>query len=366
MSELAKREEQAVRPQTAIEETCQNTLLAVLAKNKKTIDAVIGQTMDPKRFAYLAVMAIRQTPALAGCSPFSFLNAVMLATQMGLEIRRDSAYLIPFGKECQLLIDYKGKLNLARRGGKVGGIQAVTIRQGDEFAWSYGPKGVEFAHSPKFFSGRGSIIGVYSFAQINGGGTQFCEPMSIGDIDKIRRQARAGGKGYSIDKILAMQEVGEDGKMLWDSIPYRDRTPWLTHFEAMAWKTSLHRLCKALPLDPMGQLSQEVDEGFETGKQPQILADAMDIDPADDKPMIEVAATQEEFQQKRAEIIADKTQRAPTKLDKHDEAHAALVVQYGEDAVLKAINRNGEESWEATPKTKRDAMLSYLREELRF
>jgi recombination protein RecT len=359
--------ELTTRPNGSIEESCQATLLNVLAKNKKTIDAVLGQIMDPKRFAYLAVMAIRQTPALAGCSPFSFLNAVMLASQMGLEIRRDSAYLIPFGKECQLLIDYKGKLNLARRSGKVGGIQAVTIRENDDFEWGYDRTGVVFHHKPKFTSDRGPIVGVYSFAQVEGG-TQFCEPMNLSDIDKIRRQARAGGKGYSIEKILDMQEVGADGKMLWDSIPYRDRTPWLTHFEAMAWKTSLHRLCKALPLDPAGQLSQDVDEGFETGKQPNILADAVEIDPADDKPMVEVADGQEDFQKRKETIVTAKTQPirpgAGAKLSDPELVYHSAVVNFGLDKVNAAIGNQGWENWEDVPQAKRENVAAVLRVEL--
>lgn len=352
-------QEIAVKTQTAIEAECQNTLLQVLAKNKKTIDAVLGQIMDPKRFAYLAVMAIRQTPALAGCSPFSFLNAVMLASQMGLEIRRDSAYLIPFGKECQLLIDYKGKLNLARRSGKVGGIQSVTIRENDEFEWGYDMNGVRFHHKPDFKRDRGAIVGVYAFAQLVGGGTQFCEPMSLDDIDKIRKRSRAGVSSMSLKEIFAAQEIASDGKQVWQNWGFRDprRQPWVTDFEAMALKTALHRLCKALPLDPAGQLSQEVDEGFETGKQPNVLADAVDIDPADDKPMIEAAENHEQFQQKREQITAAKTTVS--------DQFAELCLTAGEDNVFRIMGMEGWSKWQEVPVSRREWLLAKIREELK-
>lgn len=352
---LVPTQGEPVRHQTDIESTCQNSLLNVLAKNKKTIDAVVGQIMDPKRFAYLAVMAIRQTPALAGCSPFSFLNAVMLASQMGLEIRRDSAYLIPFGKECQLLIDYKGKLTLARRGGNVGGIQAVTVRERDDFQWSYTANGVSFHHEPKFFKGdRGNIVGVYAFAQINGAtAPQFCEPMNLADIDKIRRRSRAGVKSMSLQEIFKAGEINADGQQEWQSWGFRDprRQPWVTDFEAMAWKTTLHRLCKSLPLDPIGQLSQEVDEGFETGRQPNILGDAIEIDPADDKPMIEAAATHEEFQQKRAQIVAAKTAPKANGSKEKENLLAQIAAHYEDDGYHKVLSANGREHSELTTLT---------------
>lgn len=284
-------------PRTEIEKSTQKTLLDVLAKYKKTIDALLPNKIDPQRFAYLAVSSIRQNPALAGVSPASFINSVILAGQMGLEIRRDSAYLIPFGKECQLLIDYKGKLELARRSKQVGGIQAVTVRENDDFRWQYGANGVDFHHSPapagrKIASEdeRGGIVGVYAFAQIVPNGMQFREPMSLYELDRIRKQSRSGANFVTLDEVFAAHKLIEDGtKAVWQTWEYKDkrRTPWVTHTEQMFLKTVLHSLCKGLPLTPEAQKSQEVDEGFETGKQPNPFAEAIDIDPVDDKPMIE-------------------------------------------------------------------------------
>jgi len=293
-------EEIGARPQTEIEQTVQVKLVDVLSRYKKSIDAMLPKMIDPKRFAWLAVTAVRANPRLAACSPASFINSVMLATQMGLEIRRDSAYLVPFGTECQLLIDYKGKMGLARRSGKVGGIQAVTIRARDDFDWHYDKSGVVFLHRPfgerngniKILSDedRGPMVGFYAFAELTNGGTQFREPMSLAEIDRIRKRSRAGVNSIDLDAIFAAHQLTEDGKQaIWQSWQYKDprRQPWVTDFEQMALKTVLDSLFKSLPLDPEAQRSQEVDEGYETGQQPNILADIVDIDPQDTKPMIE-------------------------------------------------------------------------------
>ncbi len=320
---MSEQQELAVRPQTDIEQSTQKTLLEVLGRYKKSIDAVLPKLIDPKRFAWLAVSAVRSNPRLAECSPASFINAVMLATQMGLEIRKDSAYLVPFGKECTLLVDYKGKMNIVRRGGRVGGIQAVTIRERDEFSWRYTIDGVAFSHNP-FPTGivspeeRGQIVGVYAFAHLIGGGIQFREPMSLSEIDRIRKRSRAGVNSMTLAEIFAAHELTEDGKQaVWQSWQYKDprRQPWCTDFESMALKTVLHSLFKSLPLDPAAQLSQAVDEGYETGKQPNILADIVDIDPADERPMIEASAEEQDrvLQEKLAEARRDQQAKKEAK-----------------------------------------------------
>jgi recombination protein RecT len=323
---MSEQQELVARPKTEIENSCQKTLLNVLTRYHKSIEAMLPKLIDPKRFAWLAVTAIRSDPRLAGCTPASFINSVMLATQMGLEIRRDSAYLVAYGTTCQLLIDYKGKVGIARRSGKVGGIQAVTIRERDAFEWKYTIDGVVFKHEP-FANGivspeeRGDIVGVYAFAHLTDGGKQFREPMSLSEIDRIRRRSKAGVSFMTLNQIFEAHKLTEDGSQaIWQTWEYKDkrRQPWVTDFEPMALKTVLHSLFKSLPMDPAGDLSQRVDEGFETGKQPNILADLVDIDPIDEKPMIEASveeqqkAMEEKLSQVRQDAAAKKAARKAT------------------------------------------------------
>lgn len=347
-------QELAPRPQSEIEKSAQQRLIDVLGRYKKSIDAVLPKMMSPQRFAWLAIQAIRTNPNIAACSPSSFLNSVILATQMGIEIRRDSAYLVPYGKDCQLLIDYKAKLDLARRSGKVKGIQAVTVREKDAFSWKYGAHGVEFSHDP-FKDGikdpdeRGPIVAVYAFAHVESG-IQFREPMSLREIDRIRRRSRAGVREMSLADILAANQLTEAGDPLWNNWEYKDkrRKPWVTDFEAMALKTVLHSLCKSLPLSPEAQLSQEVDDGLDTGKQPDALAEIVDVQFEDTQPMIE-SMDADDYEKYKAERIQQaevtlKTQRAPRKpfAVKHGEKAAATAEKIA-DAVIADGMRYGSE-----------------------
>jgi phage RecT family recombinase len=283
-------------PGTAIEVQAQAKLLDVLRKYEGPIKALIGRTLDPVRFSQLAVSAIKSNPALAGCSPSSFMNCVLLAMQMGVEIRRDSCYLIPFGKQCQLLLDYKAKISLARRGGKVGGIQAVSIRQLDDFESWYDERGFHVHHRPspkgqvRSADERGALIGVYAFAELIGGGMQWREPMSMDELERIRKRSRAGAASVSLDEIREAGRLTDDGRQqVWQTWKFNDprRTPWVTDHEAMCWKTALHSLYKGIPLDDAALKSQEADEGFETGRQQDFMGDFHSFDPVDALPMVE-------------------------------------------------------------------------------
>jgi phage RecT family recombinase len=283
-------------PGTAIEAQAQAKLLDVLRKYEGPIKALIGRTLDPVRFSQLAVSAIKSNPALAGCSPSSFMNSVLLAMQMGVEIRRDSAYLIPFGRQCQLLLDYKAKISLARRGGKVGGIQAVSIRERDDFESWYDERGFHVHHRPspkgqvRSADERGALIGVYAFAELIGGGMQWREPMSMDELERIRKRSRAGAASVTLDEIREAGRLTEDGRQqVWQTWGFNDkrRTPWVTDHEAMCWKTALHSLYKGIPLDDAAMKSQEADEGFETGRQQDFMGDFHSFDPVDALPMVE-------------------------------------------------------------------------------
>jgi phage RecT family recombinase len=283
-------------PGTAIEVQAQTKLLDVLRKYEGPIKALIGRTLDPVRFSQLAVSAIKSNPALAGCSPSSFMNSVLLAMQMGVEIRRDSAYLIPFGKQCQLLLDYKAKISLARRGGKVGGIQAVSIRERDDFESWYDERGFHVHHRPspkgqvRSAEERGALIGVYAFAELIGGGMQWREPMSMDELERIRKRSRAGCASVTLDEIREAGRLTPDGsQQVWQTWGFKDprRTPWVTDHEAMCWKTALHSLYKGIPLDDATRMSQDADEGFETGHQRDFMGDFHSFDPVDSQPMVE-------------------------------------------------------------------------------
>lgn len=189
---------------------------------KGEIAKVLPRHMSPERMARVAINALTRTPKLADCTQESFFRCLMDLSQWGLEPNGRDAHLIPYGKECTLILDYKGLVTLAYRSGKVKLIHADVIREGDLFAYDLGELN---EHTPWAWrvdgnkpTESGKIIGAYCLVKMSGGVTK-CEVMTVDEIEGIRQRSRAGTSG-----------------------------PWVTDFSEMAKKSAFRRVSKWLPL----------------------------------------------------------------------------------------------------------------------
>ena len=203
------------------------TLAEIIASDttKKQIALALPKHMNTERMTRIIMTEMRKVPKLAECDPVSFLGAVMTVSQFGLEVGAalGHAYLLPFDNrkngttECQLIIGDKGLLDLARRSGQIVSISPRAVYANDEFSYEYGLNET-IKHVPTDGE-SGELVYVYAVAKLKDGGTQF-EVMSRKQVEKIRATSKSGSSPYS---------------------------PWATHFDEMAKKTVLRRLCKYLP-----------------------------------------------------------------------------------------------------------------------
>ena len=256
---------------TELARQAEKPVLAMLQKYQGQIEAVLPKHLTPTRVLKMIVGAINKTPALLNCTPMSVINAVLTASQLGLEIGPGSAYLVPFGKDCTLLIDYRGKIDLAIRSGKVLDVDLEVVYSKEKFRIYRdvdGKKRIEHEpmlykvdengeHLPITEKDRGVPIGAYALAVLKDGPPKIVFMPSI-DIDAIRKRSRMGSNGA-----------------------------WVSDTMEMWKKTVAHRICKTLPAsaeksDPM-RLSQEVDDRFEMGEQ---LDRVIDVDIEDEVPML--------------------------------------------------------------------------------
>lgn len=206
-----------------------STLKRLLEEMRPSMAAVLPRHLTPDRMAKIALVAASRTPLLLECDSGTILHSVMNAAQLGLDCggALGSAYLIPFknknGKyECQLIIGYKGMIDLARRSGEIETIEAHIVYQNDTFQVEYGLAPV-LKHIPLFTGDRGKPVLVYAIARLKDGGRQ-TEVMTVADVERIRAKSRAGASG-----------------------------PWVTDWGEMARKTVVKRLCKYLPISVEAQ-----------------------------------------------------------------------------------------------------------------
>lgn len=194
----------------------------LLEQNKLAIAQAMPRHMNPDRLLKVAQTAVTTTPALLECYLPTLLGGIIQCSQMGLEPNTvlGHAYLIPFQnkkknrKEVQVLVGYKGLIDLARRSGQIESIAAHAVRKGDLFEYEYGLT-EKLRHIPTE-SDRGEITHFYAVAHMKDGGHAF-EVMTRKQVEKIR-----------------------DGG---------NRNPvWSEHFEEMGRKTAIRRLAKYLPL----------------------------------------------------------------------------------------------------------------------
>lgn len=195
------------------------TFAELISAKKGYFANVLPSHVPADRFAKVVIAAISRQPALLNCTQESVILAVTQAATLGLEPTGvlGSAYLVPYKTECQLIIGYRGLIDLARRSGQIRSIEARVVREGDRFTCTYGlePK---LEHEPDWSSAEGELRFAYAVARLADGSVQY-EVMSKAQIDKVKAGSKAGRSG-----------------------------PWVDHYEEMARKTVIRRLAKYLPL----------------------------------------------------------------------------------------------------------------------
>ena len=204
------------------------TIQGLLSTYKDQIAAALPRHLNADRMGRIALTIIRKNPTLLKCDPISLFGAIIQASQLGLEIGPGGAHLVPYGKEVQMIPDYRGLMGLARNSGDISTFYAKVVKANDAFDYQYGSS--EFIHFKPANTNRGEVIGAFAFAKFKDGDIQF-DYMTIEDIELIRQRSKAKDKG-----------------------------PWVTDYEAMALKTVIRRICKFLPVSAELQKAISLDE----------------------------------------------------------------------------------------------------------
>jgi recombination protein RecT len=237
-----------LRQVTHVKELLSNT------QARDQLAAVASKHMNPERMMRVVANAIRTTPKLQECNPMSFLGALMQCASLGLEPNTilGHAYLIPFDKKAknpkngqwevvetnvQLIVGYKGLIDLARRSGHITSLSA-NIHYSDDELWEY-EEGTEskLRHRPGPLAGK--KLHAYAIAKFKDGGHAYVV-LPWAHVMKIR-----------------------DGSQGWQQAVRAKKTeesPWKKHEDEMAKKTAIRALAKYLPLSVEFMDAMTVDE----------------------------------------------------------------------------------------------------------
>lgn len=191
------------------------------------------------RMLRVILTAINKNPKLLSCTKESLLGALMTCSQFGLEPDGRLAHLIPYYSKktnttyCQLIIDYKGKVELLMRTGLVANIHADVVRDNDEFEFD---RGLVTKHKINFKEPRGKVYAAYIICRFKDG-TEKHEVMDLEELEDIHKRSKTPDSG-----------------------------PWVTDRNEMYKKTVFHRGSKWLPMSPeiRDLIQKDIENEFET------------------------------------------------------------------------------------------------------
>ena len=279
---------------------------------RNQLASVAAKHMSPERMMRVVANAIRTTPKLQEAEPLSMLGALMNCAALGLEpnTQLGHAYLVPFfnGRkkvtEVQLLIGYKGYIDLARRSGMLTSIHADVVYSDDQhFSSEYGSN-QHLRHVPG--PRKGDRLGAYCHIKVKNG-----------DLT---------GEGHvymTADEILAIRDASQG----WNSAKKFGKTvdsPWSAHADRMWAKTAVRRLANSgeMPMSIEFLTAIETDDArvdyaayaMNPDDGPVIEGEADEIDAG--ARQVEAETAKKEPAQKQAEKARDEEQEKPKAADR--------------------------------------------------
>lgn len=219
----------------------------------------VPQHMSPTRMLRTFVQAVSHTPALAKADLRSLLGAMLSCSQLGLEPNtpQGHAYLIPFDKrgydketrkwvvvrtDVQLILGYKGLLDLAFRSGQVASIHCDVVMPSDHekpgmWSYSYGSDG-HLHHRPAGIDSAGTTpTHAYMHAKLKMGEAYEVLPWS--SVLSIRNASQ----GYKA-ALMALERAKKDG---YPPPASYTEAPWVKYELAMGRKTAMRAGAKWMP-----------------------------------------------------------------------------------------------------------------------
>lgn len=241
------------------------------------------------RFVRVCLTAMGTQPKLFECTQASVLAAMMKSAQLGLEPdgTLGQAHMVPFKDQCQLIVGYRGYIELGRRTGLVSMVRAVVVHEGDEFYYTEGleptlhhvPAEVLALKAGKSPEKPGKPIAAYAVVKFKDGETQF-KVLFEWQIEKIRKMSR-----------------GSD----------HEDSPWRNWTEEMWQKTAIRQVYKLVPLNANDEAqralaqAQGVDGGMfgpHALREGEVIAEGMGVSeqaPAEPEPEPEPQSKADKF-----------------------------------------------------------------------
>lgn len=251
----------------------------IQAQAKKFVElAKSHKAVNFEQEAHFALQALKANDFLAKTAannPDSLIAAVHNIASVGLSLNPalKHAYLVPRdGKVC-LDFGYKGLAHLGIDAGSVRYVQAELVYSKDKFILR--GRGQEPVHERNPFDpDRGSIIGAYCIAEIEGG-KFLVETMTIAEIYAIRDRTQAY-KAYLDKKVKSCPWVSDEGEMIKKTVIRRASKSWpMTNGGRFEKAMQVHDEIEAVDVTPVSVETTQIEGPNPQFKEIRDLLDSM-------------------------------------------------------------------------------------------
>jgi len=231
-----------------------------ISNHTQDFKSVLPTHLSADRMMRLALSAINTTPHLSECSIQSVAMSLMASTALGLEPNTPlgHAYLIPYKKtlsqkpykfeyRCQLIIGYRGYIELFYRSGAVDSVQAFPVFDGDQFEVTLGLS-PNLIHVPNMHPNRWDeqkLTHVYGVIRLKNSDTPIW-----GYLDRSQIEQR---KNFSSSKNYRTGEISG---------------PWKDHYIPMALKSVIRDMHRWIPFSvekPLAPVAAAYEGALENG-----------------------------------------------------------------------------------------------------
>ncbi len=275
---------------TAVTVSQVKTVPDVLALRQDQILACLPDQVARERFWHIAAAVFMSTD-LSRCSEASKIAAIYGCSRLGLipDKALGHVWILPYKTVAQVIVGYKGYIELARRSRSIGSVQAEVVHANDVCEVHYGTvRRIE--HRPWFDIGAdkpGEPRFAYAtWYDIQTSMHEF-RVSTLDRIDRAKKASKAASKGSG---------------------------PWISDELAMWKRTAIIEASKMWPQSPEIGMAVRWDEQAERGEPQDIPLDEMptgDTEPQllslDDDPPEEA---NQDLEAENAKIIAEETAQA--------------------------------------------------------
>lgn len=228
------------------------TMRSYLERGADQMRLILPRTMTPEAMIRYALTAASTNPALFECTPQSVGLALMNSAALGLEPNGRDGHLVPYGKTCQFIPDYKGLIRLAHQNERLVSFEAHAVREADDFEFEYGTGKFirhRFDHTVESDEqDRGPLVSAWAHYRLANGAENFIV-LSQGAV--LKRKAVSKGS-------------------------HSKSSPWQMWPEEMWAKTAAKVLSKFAPLGPSFDKAVAYDNALEGGDESEAQRFASD------------------------------------------------------------------------------------------